>query len=144
MADPLLTEQAIAEIDAELAPLKADLLRGEHLAVALGELRQQRINQANAQIERAHVEGLGELTARIDRKLYVNLGLRFGFEAWSDPAFLDSVLAKNDGMRIRSRSRKLTVRMPGLGEPAHPAIMGNKSGATGRGASRLGTLFVES
>ena len=106
--------ELFSELGEELAPVRADVIRGEHARASLAMLRQQQIAEAEARIERAHVEGLGELQMRVDANVYFSMQMLFGRECWQDDGFRSDMLKKNPGMRIKSRSRKTTLRMPGF------------------------------
>lgn len=97
----------------DLEPLRRDLIRGEHARASLAILGQQQLAEAEARIERAHVEGLGELQMRVDAGVYMRMALLFGPDCWRDEGFRADMLRKNPEMRIRSRARKLTLRVAG-------------------------------
>jgi hypothetical protein len=81
-----------------------------HLAYADAE----RIAAQNARIERAFVEGLGQLEAQIPATTYFAMMAVHGRDCWQDPDFLRSYQSHNPGSKPVSRSRKTTVRAPGL------------------------------
>lgn len=108
--DALLSGSELMNNDA-LAPLRADLVRGEQAKAALAIVRQKRIDEANSRIERKHVDGLGELVMTVDADVFFRMRVLHGDECWSDEHFLKSFGDKNPGARLRSKSPKLTMRI---------------------------------
>lgn len=103
-----------ADLNADLAPLKAELMRGEHAAAAFALHSQQRIAAANSQIDRAFVDGLGEMTMQIHPDIYWRMVALYGPRCWQDPEFRKSVYKKNPEIRVHCRSRKTALRVQGL------------------------------
>lgn len=97
-----------------LEPLRADLIRGEHARASVALMRQQQLAEAEGRIQRAHVEGLGELQMRVDPGVYFSMQLLHGIDCWKDAGFRSHMLQKNPGMRIKSIARKPTLRVQGL------------------------------
>jgi len=102
------------DLNADLAPLQEELIRGEHAATAFALAAQQRIAVANAQIDHAFVDGLGELKMQIHPDIYFRMVALYGPRCWHDPEFRKSVYKKNPEVRVHCRSRKTTVRVQGL------------------------------
>ena len=102
------------DLNAELAPLRAELIRGEHAAAAFALHGQQRIAEANARLDHAFVDGLGELKMRIHPDIYFRMVALYGPRCWHDPEFRKSVYKKNPEVRVHCRSRKTTVPVQGL------------------------------
>ncbi|XHR29899.1 MAG: hypothetical protein ACFUZC_04960 [Chthoniobacteraceae bacterium] len=103
------------ELDIELTPqMKDELVKGEHAAEAFALASQRRIAEANAQIDHAFVDGLGELKMQIHPDIYWRMVALYGPRCWHDPEFRASVYKKNPEVRVHCRSRKTTVRVQGL------------------------------
>lgn len=81
-----------------------------HLAIADA----QRLAAQNARIERAFLDGVGQLEATIPTTVYFAMMAIHGRECWLDADFLRSYQKHNPGAKPVSRSRKTTVRAPGL------------------------------
>lgn len=110
------------DLNADLTPLKDELIRGEKAAAAFALHKQQRIAAANARLDHAFVDGLGELKMRIHPDIYFRMVALYGPRCWQDPAFRKSVYDKNPEVRVHCRSRKVTARVQGLrGSPQVPA-----------------------
>jgi hypothetical protein len=103
--------------DNELFDLvKKELCVGWHFNAVQAATRQARIAQANAILEHAHIEGLGQHVASIDA---------FAFHDWErrepgitrDPDWLKSMLRDNPECRVQSKSPNTTVSFAGLEKP---------------------------
>lgn len=101
-------------IDDEIWGLVRDeLVTGWHFEAVQAKTRQLRIAQANARIEHATVEGLGQHVASIDA---------FAFTDWErrnpgitrDPDWLQSLLRDNPECRVAYTPRTTTITHPGL------------------------------
>jgi len=113
--DALLTEDDI--LGTATGREAVNQLRGyvhdrEKVALAIGHARQQRIAEANARIKRKTVEGLGELKCSMDSKLFFNLGIIHGFDAFNDEAFIDDCIKKNPEIRVNRPERKAAIIVP--------------------------------
>lgn len=102
------------DLNADLAPLRGELIRGEQAAAAFALAQQQRIAAANARIDHAFVDGLGELKMQIHADIYWRMVALYGPRCWHDPAFRKSVYDKNPEVRVHCRSRKTMVQVQGL------------------------------
>ena len=91
--------------------VKAELCAGWHVQAALAAGRQRRIAEANARLEHAAIEGVGQHVASIDA---------FAFLDWErrhpgitrDPGWLKSLLRDNPECRVDYTPRKTVVRVP--------------------------------
>ena len=81
-----------------------------HLAYA----EHDRIAAANQRIERATVEGLGQLECQVPAHVYFALMQVHGRDCWQDADFLRSYQKNNPGAKPKTVARKTTVRAPGL------------------------------
>ena len=70
---------------------------------------QKRIAAATEKLDQHFVEGLGELTMRIDLTAYWHWTMRYGPKIWSDPAFIREYKRDNPETRVKSKSRKIQV-----------------------------------
>jgi hypothetical protein len=104
----------LLDSDNELFDLvKKELCVGWHFNAVQAATRQARIAQANAVLEHAHIEGLGQHVASIDA---------FAFHDWErrepgitrDPDWLKSMLRDNPECRVQSKSPKTQVSFTGL------------------------------
>jgi hypothetical protein len=109
------------ESDNELFDLvKKELCVGWHFNAVQAATRQARIAQANARLEAAHIEGLGQHVASIDQ---------FAYHDWErrepgitrDPDWLKSMLRDNPECRVQSKSPNTTVSFAGLPGVAAPS-----------------------
>jgi len=91
----------ISELSADLAPMADELIRGERAAAAFALAAQQKIAQANAQIDHAFVDGLGELKMQIHADIYWRMVALYGPRCWHDPEFRESVYKKNPEVRVQ-------------------------------------------
>jgi hypothetical protein len=105
------------ESDNELFDLvKKELCVGWQFNAVTAATRQARIAQANARLEAAHIEGLGQHVASIDQ---------FAYHDWErrepgitrDPDWLKSLLRDNPECRVQSSSSKTQVSFAGLSAP---------------------------
>jgi hypothetical protein len=99
----------IEQLPADVAvALDRELRLGWELDRALAERRRKGVGKVNGQVSRS-VDGLGELTARIDNIAYHYWGKRIGYECWADKQFLKEFLRDNPEARVRSHGTKLQV-----------------------------------
>lgn len=115
----LLDENAL---DGELGALvKQELIAGWHAEAALARGRQLRIAEANARLENAHIEGVGQHVASIDSFAFIDWERRHpGITRQKD--WWKSLLRDNPECRVNGRSAKTTVSMAGLDfRPAQPS-----------------------
>ena len=102
------------DLDTELGALvKEELRRGWYAQAVNARARQMRIAQANAVLEHAHIEGVGQHVASIDA---------FAFYDWErrNPGitrsrdWLKSLLRDNPECRVESKSAKTMVSFAGI------------------------------
>jgi len=111
MADALseMLAQSLVGGDADLeAAVRDELIRGQFAEQALALAEQERIAQANHQIERAFTDGLGQCTMAVDIGLYTYWEQRMP-GCWSDPDFRKRMARDNPELRVKSRSKKIQV-----------------------------------
>ncbi len=101
-------------LDDELTEMvKEELIRGWHAEAALAQGRQARIAAANARLEHAHIEGMGQHVASIDAFSYNDWERRHpGITKQKD--WLHSLLRDNPACRVESKSAKTQVSLAGL------------------------------
>jgi len=87
---------------------------GWQVQAALAVVKQQRINAVCQRLETRQIEGIGELTHRIDPDVYWSMRHRFGAGCWRDKDFVRDCERKGLVRRMRSRPDKLTVRVTGI------------------------------
>jgi hypothetical protein len=93
--------------------VKDELVTGWHAEAALVAGRQARIAAANARLESAHIEGLGQHVASIDAFAYADWERRHpGITGQKD--WLHSLLRDNPECRVKSVSSKTRVSFAGL------------------------------
>jgi hypothetical protein len=84
---------------------------GWQVRAALAVAKQARINAVCQRLETRQMEGIGELTHRIDPDVYWAMRHKFGPDCWKDKKFLRDCELKGLVCRMRSRPDKLTVRV---------------------------------
>jgi hypothetical protein len=140
---PVLMPDTPSEIVAEIGNsramrrLKRELIIGAQFQQEFAILRQQRINEANRIIEHRVLEGVGEKVAEIDAELYWQMTYLYGEDCWSDPDFIEDTLAKNPGLRLRTRW-VTRVRVDGFRQRSH-----NREGSDRRDAGAVGNRTGE-
>jgi hypothetical protein len=93
--------------------VRDELVTGWHAEAALVAGRQRRIAEANARLESAHIEGVGQHVASIDPFVYADWERRHpGITGQRD--WLESLLRDNPECRVKSRSAKTQVSFAGL------------------------------
>ncbi len=93
-------------IDASEAVV-GEFRKGFAVHAALSAVRQERINAASRSLESRLMDGIGQLTHRIDADLYWLAKFKFGSQCWSDPAFLKDCEKKGLVQRVAGRSSKI-------------------------------------
>jgi len=101
--------------------VRDELVTGWHAEAALVAGRQRRIAEANARLEAAHIEGIGQHVASIDAFAYADWERRHpGITGQKD--WLQSLLRDNPECRVNSRSAKTQVSFAGLDfRPTEPS-----------------------
>ena len=82
---------------------------GFHAEMALAKIRQEKINQENAQMRSRLMEGLGQLVGRVDSQVYWAFVHKFGPGCWKDKSFLDDCIKKGAMTPVRGQSDKAII-----------------------------------
>jgi hypothetical protein len=102
------------DLDTELGALvKEELQRGFYAQAVNAKARQLRIAQANARLEHAHIEGVGQHVASIDAFAFIDWERR-NPGITRDKDWLKSLLRDNPECRVESKSAKTQVSFSGL------------------------------
>lgn len=101
-----------ADFEGDLKPLGDDIYRGAHAAAVVSEANQRRIAEANQQLEKTYIEGVGQLVARIDHDTFFKAVHKWGAECWGDNDFLQHCLRKNPDMRVTYKNPKTRILRP--------------------------------
>lgn len=103
-------DELVNSLSAEEYNAWVKILQDQQIAKEMQvELRQHKIALATQRIERAGIEGLGEMTMRVDPTSYHYWGQRLGYDCWSDEQFCREFRRDNETVRVRNRARKTTV-----------------------------------
>jgi hypothetical protein len=113
------------QVDALLDDARAEL----NLAL----IRQRRLAEATRRLELAHVDGLGEVTMRVDPVLRAWAEQKYGRGCWHDATFRRRIRNDHPELFVQSTPRKLTLRVNGLrdsrGTSAEPSARANPAPA---------------
>ena len=102
------------DLDTELGSLvKEELQRGFYAQAVNAKARQLRIAQANARLEHAHIEGVGQHVASIDAFAFIDWERR-NPGITRDKDWLKSLLRDNPECRVESTSAKTQVSFAGM------------------------------
>jgi hypothetical protein len=105
------------DLDTELGSLvKEELQRGFYAQAVNARARQLRIAEANARLEHAHIEGVGQHVASIDAFAFIDWERR-NPGITRDKDWLKSLLRDNPECRVESTSAKTQVSFAGLSAP---------------------------
>jgi hypothetical protein len=105
------------DLDTELGSLvKEELQRGFYAQAVNAKARQLRIAQANARLEHAHIEGVGQHVASIDAFAFIDWERR-NPGITRDKDWLKSLLRDNPECRVQTSSAKTQVSFAGLSAP---------------------------
>jgi hypothetical protein len=105
------------DLDTELGSLvKEELQRGFYAQAVNAKARQLRIAEANARLEHAHIEGVGQHVASIDAFAFIDWERR-NPGITRDKDWLKSLLRDNPECRVQSSSSKTQVSFAGLSAP---------------------------
>lgn len=130
--DPLAQGLAasLMDWDADLAAeVLAEFQRGWQREHVMAAARQTRIAEATQRIERAAVDGIGEMTMRVDPHAYHYWGQRLGYECWKDKAFRDEFKRDNPEVRVKTRPRATTIiKSREVGAAAPAIVLTNRRG----------------
>ena len=83
--------------------------KGFQVSAALAALQQKRLNAASRVLESRLMDGIGQLTHRIDADLYWRMRAKFGPGCWSDKAFVRDCEKRGTLQRVRGRSDKVMI-----------------------------------
>lgn len=110
------------DLDTELGSLvKEELQRGFYAQAVNAKARQLRIAQANARLEHAHIEGVGQHVASIDAFAFIDWERR-NPGITRDKDWLKSLLRDNPECRVQTSSAKTQVSFAGMDfRPAEPS-----------------------
>jgi hypothetical protein len=110
------------DLDTELGSLvKEELQRGFYAQAVNARARQLRIAEANARLEHAHIEGVGQHVASIDAFAFIDWERR-NPGITRDKDWLKSLLRDNPECRVESTSAKTQVSFAGMDfNPAEPS-----------------------
>lgn len=113
--------------DADLAEgVKQELIAGWHAEAALAKARQARIAEANARLENAAIEGIGQRVMSMDLFAWLDWERRFP-GITGDSGWRKSMLRDNPELRVKYTPRTTTVRVDGF--KAKAAGEGSRKGA---------------
>jgi hypothetical protein len=102
------------DLDTELGSLvKEELQRGFYAQAVNARARQLRIAEANARLEHAHIEGVGQHVASIDAFAFIDWERR-NPGITRDKDWLKSLLRDNPECRVESTSAKTQVSFAGM------------------------------
>jgi hypothetical protein len=100
----------IEEIEASEAVV-GEFRKGFSVHAALAAVRQERLNAACRSIESRLMDGIGQLTHRIDADFYWAMRAKFGPDCWSDKGFMRDCEKRGAVERVRGHSDKILVDM---------------------------------
>lgn len=110
-----LTNLLMREVGPDTArEVIGELRVGWEAEKVLAGIRQRRIAEASARIERQSVEGLGQHTHSVDLFAYLYWHSRTNGECWKDPAFWAEYARDNPDTRVRTAPRGNRIQHPGL------------------------------
>jgi hypothetical protein len=102
------------DLDTELGSLvKEELQRGFYAQAVNARARQLRIAEANARLEHAHIEGVGQHVASIDAFAFIDWERR-NPGITRDKDWLKSLLRDNPECRVQTSSAKTQVSFAGM------------------------------
>jgi hypothetical protein len=108
---PVLRELETSRV---LRPRLAALIRRAQVRAIAAASDRLELARANARVQRAHIEGLGEQVASICKKDWDFLCVKYGPNWFRDKATLRDTLNRHPEMRVRSRSKKIQVQIDGF------------------------------
>jgi hypothetical protein len=83
-----------------ITQLCADIQVGWRAQDWLVKARQARIAKATQVLEKAHIDGVGELHMRIDPYIYHTYGKKYGYAIWNQPEFVREFKRDNPEVRV--------------------------------------------
>lgn len=100
----------IADIEASEAVV-GEFRKGFQVHAALAAVRQERVNESCRQLQSRLMDGIGQLTHRIDADLYWLARFKYGAKCWSDPDFVRDCEKNGMLQRVAGRTDRITVDM---------------------------------
>lgn len=85
---------------------------GWNLRKAQAEAQKKAMAALNQQLHR-HVDGLGQLSARIPADSYHYWGQRLGYSCWKDDDFVQKFFRDNPECRVNSKAENTTLLVNG-------------------------------
>ena len=103
-------EAAVADLTGEEIDAWTKILASKIEARRMmAEASQARIAAACERIEWSSIEGVGQLTMKVDPIAYHHWGQRLGYDCWGDPEFRREFRRDNPGTRVKYTPRKTTI-----------------------------------
>jgi hypothetical protein len=92
-----------------LVRLCNDIQHGWDAQRYLTMARQARIAKACQMLDKAHIEGVGQHTMKVDNFAFHSYGQEFGYSVWNDPDFIKKYKRDNPEVIIKHDRRKNKV-----------------------------------
>ena len=111
-------ESGNTEMEALIVPevteaVEREFRLGFQARAAMAAVRQERVNEASRALRAKLMDGIGQLTHRVDADFYWMAKLKYGAQCWSDPDFRDDCVRKGAIERVAGQSEKLMVSFAG-------------------------------
>jgi hypothetical protein len=97
------------------ADVEREFRLGFQAKAAMAAVRQERVNAASRTIRAKLMDGIGQLTHRIDADFYWLAKLKYGAQCWSDPDFRADCVKKGAVEQVAGLSDKVMVNFGGFG-----------------------------
>ncbi|MEI6035707.1 MAG: hypothetical protein WCS65_15690 [Verrucomicrobiae bacterium] len=85
--------------------------KGFAVHTALAAVRQERLNAASRTIESRLMDGIGQLTHRIDADFYWAMRAKFGAGCWADKGFVRDCVKRGAVQQVKGRSDRVMLDM---------------------------------
>ena len=95
-----------------LLPMLEEFRTGWNLRKAQAEAQKRAMAALNQQLHR-HIDGLGQLSARIPVDSYHYWGQRLGYACWKDEDFVQGFFRDNPECRVNSKAENTTLLVNG-------------------------------
>jgi hypothetical protein len=95
--------------EAALAKLCQDIQLGWNAQQWLALQRQARIAKATQQLDKAHIEGIGQHDMKVDAFAFHSYGQKYGYSIWNDKNFRREYKRDNPEVVIKHDRRKNKV-----------------------------------
>lgn len=92
--------------EADLSQLCADIQTGWNAQEWLALARQARIAGAIQKLEKAHIEGIGQMEMRLDPYVFHSWGQKYGYQIWNDKQFRKEMMRDNPETKV-TRPRRI-------------------------------------